>query len=218
MDPQVAFNAKGSGTVTSVTGGSGLTGGTITSTGTLAVKAGTGIIVNANGVSVDSTVGSVKSVTSGDGLTGGPITSTGTLAVKAGTGIVVNANGVSVKAGSNIVVNANGVSVSANVVTINQFSQSLSSSGYSVLPNGLLLQWGTIPGTSSETTSTVTFPISFSAVYSITGTSINSSSDNENDYWMQVVSLYNTGCVFYHNSSDGGGEFSPGYYIAIGKI
>jgi len=85
------------GTVTSVANGAGLLGGSISTAGTLSVKAGTGIIVNANGVSVDTTnLGTVKSVANGVGLTGGTINTTGTLTVKAGTGILVNASGVSV--------------------------------------------------------------------------------------------------------------------------
>jgi len=89
--------AGGSGTVKSVANGIGLNGGTISTSGTLSVKAGTGIIVDTNGVSVDTTsLGTVRSVANGTGLTGGTITSTGTLSVKAGSGIIVNSTGVSV--------------------------------------------------------------------------------------------------------------------------
>jgi len=89
--------AGGSGTVKSVANGIGLNGGTISTSGTLSVKAGTGIIVDTNGVSVDMTsIGTVKSVANGAGLNGGTINTSGTLSVKAGSGIIVDASGVSV--------------------------------------------------------------------------------------------------------------------------
>lgn len=81
----------GSGTVTSVSSGTGLTGGPITSTGTLslantAVAPGSytlsSVTVDAQGRLTSASSGSaVTSVASGTGLTGGPITSTGTLSL-----------------------------------------------------------------------------------------------------------------------------------------
>lgn len=58
------------GVVTQVNTGAGLTGGPITSTGT---------------ISLLSSIGTVTQVNSGTGLTGGPITTTGTLAVSLST-------------------------------------------------------------------------------------------------------------------------------------
>jgi trimeric autotransporter adhesin len=101
------FPGTGSGTVTSVGTGAGLTGGPITSSGTISipnagvtnamlannsitVKAGSGLS-GGGAVSLGSTVtltnadpglgGTVSSVGSGTGLTGGPITTTGTLSL-----------------------------------------------------------------------------------------------------------------------------------------
>jgi hypothetical protein len=96
------FKAPSGGYVGSVTAGTGLTGGTITSSGTLAVDtaviqarvtgtcaAGSSIrVINANGTvtcETDDTGGgggggTVTSVGTGTGLTGGPITSSGTIA------------------------------------------------------------------------------------------------------------------------------------------
>ena len=49
-----SVSAGGGGTVTSVANGNGLTGGPITSTGTLSVTPGTGVVVNATGVHVNA--------------------------------------------------------------------------------------------------------------------------------------------------------------------
>lgn len=57
-----------SGTVTSVATGNGLTGGTITTTGTLSVLANTGLVANATGVHVNS---SVMFTQGGQTITGG---------------------------------------------------------------------------------------------------------------------------------------------------
>ena len=104
---------NGSGTVTSIASGTGLTGGPITASGTLAIaNGGVGLaqINNAQvqarvtgscsasekilGVGADGTVtcdtdasggsGSVTSIDSGTGLTGGPISTTGTLSIADG--------------------------------------------------------------------------------------------------------------------------------------
>lgn len=90
----------GNGTVTNVATGTGLTGGPITTTGTIslgntAVTAGTygdassvpqiivdaqGRITSASNVTI-SVAGGVTNVATGTGLTGGPITSTGTISL-----------------------------------------------------------------------------------------------------------------------------------------
>lgn len=72
--------AGGGGSVTSVATGNGLTGGPITSSGTISVVANNGIVANATGVFVNANNGIIANTT-------------GTF-VRAGTGVTVNATGV----------------------------------------------------------------------------------------------------------------------------
>lgn len=78
----VTGGGGGSGTVTQVSAGSGLTGGPITSSGTLSVVLGAGLafsgnqIINTSGAAGS---GTVFQVATGTGLSGGPITSSGTV-------------------------------------------------------------------------------------------------------------------------------------------
>jgi len=111
---------NGTGTVTQVSTGTGLTGGPITTSGTVslantAVTAGTygnattvpqitidaqGRITSASNVSISSGgVGTVTQVNTGTGLTGGPIISTGTVSL-ANTAVVAAAYGSATQVGT----------------------------------------------------------------------------------------------------------------------
>jgi hypothetical protein len=130
--------ANDDGSVTSITAGNGLSGGTITTTGTIAVVAGnttlisnaTGVYVNAAALSIatsqltgDVALGTntsgnyVATITAGNGISGSSTTEGGTptIAVVAGTdgGLVSNSTGVFVTAGSGLVSNSTGVHVGA---------------------------------------------------------------------------------------------------------
>ena len=88
-------DANSGGTVTSVGSGTGLTGGPVTTSGTLSIATAyqlpqgcaNGQVAKSNGSSVwtcasdTSSGGTVTSVTAGNGLTGGTITTSGTIAV-----------------------------------------------------------------------------------------------------------------------------------------
>ncbi len=98
----VISSVGGTGTVTSITAGTGLSGGAITTSGTIAL-ANTAVTpasytnmtatVDAQGritsASSGSVGGSVTSVATGSGLTGGPITTTGTLVCATSSASVV---------------------------------------------------------------------------------------------------------------------------------
>lgn len=116
------------GFVTSITAGAGLTGGTITSTGTIAlaptgVSAGTYTLPTLNinslgqivGITANPAPGTVCTVNTGTGLTGGPVTTSGTISiapttVSAGSynyaSFDVNAQGQLTSASSNVPVTA----------------------------------------------------------------------------------------------------------------
>lgn len=93
----VYWSTPTTGTVTSVATGNGLTGGTITSTGTIAVVANSGIAANSTGVFVVA------------GTDGGLVSNSTGVFVSAGSGLVSNSTGLHVGA-------ANGISVGADTV------------------------------------------------------------------------------------------------------
>jgi hypothetical protein len=104
------------GTVTSVSTGSGLTGGDITTTGTISVVANNGISANAsgifavgaNGISVDA---SGINAVAGNGL----IANTTGIHVGAANGISVAADSVGVQTGSTLTVNNSGIHVNTSL-------------------------------------------------------------------------------------------------------
>lgn len=176
--------------VTSVASGNGLTGGTITGTGTLSVVAGTGIVSNSSGVhvsltdSVSSTStttaatpnsvksaydlaaskgsGTVTSVTGGNGLTGS-VSTTGSLAVGAGVGITVNADDVAINAQSGLLANTSGLYVNASSIALGTVPAAR-------LPSGTTGAVGVVQLTdsvSSTSTTTAATPNSVKSAYDL---------------------------------------------------
>jgi parallel beta-helix repeat protein len=97
VSPSGVISTVSNGTVTQVNSGTGLTGGPITSTGTLSllqattstlggvIVDGTTVVISAGGVISAPFVGTVTQVNTGTGLSGGPITSTGTISLNKAT-------------------------------------------------------------------------------------------------------------------------------------
>jgi hypothetical protein len=102
-----AADDNSGGTVTSVATGNGMTGGTITATGTVSVLANNGLSANATGVYVVPGNGLVTSNSTG-------------VHVGAGSGVTINSTAVAVNPNTGIVANATGVYV--NAVYINTIS------------------------------------------------------------------------------------------------
>jgi fibronectin-binding autotransporter adhesin len=158
----------GSGTVTNVATGAGLTGGPITTSGTisipsagvtntmlanpsLTVKAGTGLsgggtVALGGTVTLTSTAtGTVTNVATGAGLTGGPITNSGTISIpSAGVTNAMLANpSVTVQAGSGL--SGGGIVALGGTVTITNSSPGLGGTVTSV-SSGTGLTGGPITG------------------------------------------------------------------------
>jgi hypothetical protein len=110
------------GTVTSVASGNGITGGTITSTGTLRAVGGVGTSVNTTGIHVLANNGLTANSTGVFAVPGsGLIASNATgLHVGPGNGVTVNSTTVAVLANTGIVSNATGTYVNASyIATLN---------------------------------------------------------------------------------------------------
>ena len=120
-----------------------------------------------------------------------------------GTGVVANSSGIYSNAGFNSTVN-----------TFTLGTSSIAANGYTRLPNGLLMQWGTqTASVNSSTTATATFPIAFpTTLYSVSvmvlqaGTAADAS----------VANTANTTAIVWKNSNTGVAASKQMYYTAIG--
>jgi len=109
--------------------------------------------------------------------------------VKIGNNVLIDSNGfISVSNSSitrlvnntySVILQSNGVLLTSGDVTIpngnnlNLGVSSITANGYSYLPNGLLMQWGSF-GAANSTTNNISFPVPFpTAVFSITVTGNN---------------------------------------------
>ena len=105
----------------------------------------------------------------------------------------------------------NGTQYSIDLTKVNSGGGSSSTNGYALLPNGCMIQWGTMAKQTSNSTVSVTFPTSFtSAAYAITLQ--NTGTGGYNDQKLNN-SLSKTGF-----STGNSNEYNtPLCYIVIGK-
>ena len=93
------------------------------------------------------------------------------------------------------VASAGGIS-SDNFTGLNQ---SLSARGYQKLPGGFTIQWGTFTPATSNTTTTVTFPIAFAtACYRVVASPITNAT---NQYASSVSSITTSNCILTNNTA-----------------
>lgn len=138
--------------VTSVATGNGMTGGTITTTGTVSVLANNGIVANSTGVFVSAGNGLIANATGVHVVAGNGIsTSADAIAVVGGNGLLANTTGLHVGSGNGVAVDADSIRVVA---------------GTGVISNST----GVHIGQAVATTSNVTFSNVVTSNLSVTGT------------------------------------------------
>jgi hypothetical protein len=98
---------------------------------------------------------------------------------------------------------------------------SLSTNGYQIMPNGLIMQWGSTPNDigGANTSHSINFPIPFpnQALNVIVGTYTSSTDVNGSQRMAQLVSYTNTGFVWFSDNLDDTGTEPIGiHYTALG--
>lgn len=110
-------------------------------------------------------------------------------------------------ASGNTITSVNAV-VSSNTLSLG--SALINATGYSRLPNGLLMQWGAISTVNSTSAAAITFPATFSAVYSFTASIVGGSNSG---YATVVATVSTTGATIFAASNT---ISKPAYWMAIG--
>lgn len=199
-------SVSGSGTVTSVGSGTGLTGGPITGAGnlSLATIANNSFLANASGgvttpspttisAFLDSALGSAQ----------------GSIVYRGGTVWNVLAPGSS---GQALV--TQGAAANPIWQSISAGSGSLTQNGYQNFAGGLLIQWGfSTPGSSGLTS--IVFPIPFPANCFNVQVTVAGVSDGKRA--AGVASTSTTGFSFYTGEGGNGNQAFPAYWMAIGN-
>jgi hypothetical protein len=99
------------------------------------------------------------------------------------------------------------------------FTQSLGASGYTTLPNGLIIQWG-LSSTFFTSGMSISFPVTFpTACYCVVPSSMTNSSSTANDtqYPFNATSVSTSGFVANNYGSSGGGAHNFVSWIAFGQ-
>lgn len=123
---------------------------------------------------------------------------------------------------TNVITNtviANTISVVNATISTNTFTfgaSSLAANGYTRLPNGLLLQWGTQSASvNSSTTATANFPAAFGTLYSVTATTANASASGTS-VAPAVVNTYSTTAFTWKTTFGTTATSTRIFYMAIG--
>lgn len=123
---------------------------------------------------------------------GGDLSADRTLAISAASasdrGAVQLATAAEAAAGTDAVKAVTPAGLKAAFTAANLgFTQSLAQTGWTKLPNGLILQWGRTGSIDSDTSITITFPITFpTACYQIIGSTINSRTPHDEIFFRAV--------------------------------
>ena len=235
---QSALSGSGLGTVTSVTCGTGLTGGTITGAGTCALATalpnGTAATTQASSdtttdVATDAFVhavaagfgsGTVTSVTCGTNLSGGTITSSGTCSFAPSTAFALpNLTTATTQAAAdnatNVATDAFANTAASNATSLtslaSKFTQSLGTNGCITLPGGLIFQWGQI--SASTGANSVSYlgncPLQ-AATYSVVATTALASNAT---FEVAITAISTSGFTL----TNSGSSTATYYWQAIGK-
>lgn len=127
------------------------------------------VIANSIGLRVNTDTTFVNSVIMSNTLSVPSTSSLNVVTANTYSGNVVAIVTATANVYSGNVVSVNVATISTNTLTLG--TSSISTTGYSRLPNGLLYQWGSVSATT--TTGDVTFPVAFTSIYSLTATAIN---------------------------------------------
>lgn len=159
--------------------------------------------------------GTVTSIATGTGLTGGTITETGTISVASPTLRNVSAGYTS---GGQVFIAGTAPTASAagdiwlDTSGTDNYTQALSTSGYTKLPNGFMMVWNTSSYIAQDGSAAQTFPYTFPTACLHVFITISGGIHTNSQGTDSVSGLSTTGFTIYHGS-DSSRYFS---YLAIG--
>jgi hypothetical protein len=201
-----------------ITGGSiiGITPIAVISGGTgsnNAATARTNLSAAASGANSDITAlsGLTTALSVAQGGTGSANLTANSVVVGNGTSAV---SGVAPSTSGNVLTSNGTTWTSSALSSLSVFDKSLTTNGYQKLPGGLIMQWCRGTASSSETSQTVNFPITFpTATLAVQASTFAPSTA---DRMVQVTSFTTSSVTVFLNSIGGaGGDITP-YIFAIG--